>query len=65
MRALFTIALTIVGLGLVGIAGCSDEAGVKQQTTIKGPEGETKVTKETKIESSGENPPAPAPTPNP
>jgi hypothetical protein len=65
MRALFTITLFIVGLGLAGIAGCSDEASVKKETTISSPGGQTKITDEKKIESSGENPPVPAPTPNP
>jgi hypothetical protein len=51
-----------MGLG-VGISGCSEESGTKTVETTKGPEGTTKVTNETKVQTSGENPPAPASKP--
>lgn len=56
------VALTIAGLlGIGGLAGCSgDEAKVKEQTTVSGPGGETTTTRESKVETSGDNPPPPA-----
>jgi hypothetical protein len=47
--------LLLFGLLLAG--GCAEEAAVKQQTKVSGPGGETTVTKETRVESKGENPP--------
>jgi hypothetical protein len=42
-------------------SGCAEESGVKQDTTIKGPEGTTRQHSETTIDKKGENPPlAPA-----
>jgi hypothetical protein len=51
-------ATLAVGLiSLAGLIGCGDEAGVKEQTEVTGPGGTTEVTKETKVETTGENPP--------
>jgi hypothetical protein len=41
-----------------GVLGCTEKTGVQEQTKVTGPEGTTKVTRETKVESSGKNPPA-------
>ena len=62
------ISLTMMGvlaMGLgVGMSGCSDEAGTKTTQTTTGPDGsKTKVTSENKVETSGNNPPAPASKP--
>jgi hypothetical protein len=43
---------------VAGFAGCSETEGVQERTKIKGPEGTTTVTKDTKVETSGSNPPA-------
>ena len=43
------------------LSGCTDESGVKTETTIKTPEGTTRQRSETTIDKKGENPPlAPA-----
>jgi len=42
-----------------GVVGCSEKSEVQEQTKISTPEGTTKVTKDTKIESSGKNAPTP------
>jgi hypothetical protein len=61
------ISLTVMGvlmMGLgIGISGCSDEAGTKTTQTTTSPDGTTKVTNETKVQTSGNNPPAPASKP--
>ncbi len=50
------LALTLI-LG-VGFTGCTkQEATKKAETTVTTPDGETKVTTETKVEASGKNPP--------
>jgi hypothetical protein len=47
------LALPVV----LALVGCTDQAGVKQETTYKTPEGSTTVTKETKVETEGDVPP--------
>jgi len=57
------ISATMAGVLLAGssmaLVGCSDESSEKKTTTIKTPGGTTKVTDETKVQQSGQNPPAP------
>jgi len=43
----------------MALVGCSDESSEKKQTTIKTPGGTTTVTDQTKVQQSGQNPPAP------
>jgi len=63
LTSLMMIGIVAMGLG-VGISGCSDEAGTKTTQTTTGPDGsKTKVTSENKVETSGNNPPAPASKP--
>jgi hypothetical protein len=50
--------LVLAGLS-IGLAGCSEESSIKQQTTTKSPGGTTTESKETKIQQRGQNPPAP------
>lgn len=66
VRGLLAAAL-VAGLGL-GSIGCSEEAGVKKETTITAPGGDqTKVTEEKKVETTGDNAPVAPDTskPNP
>jgi len=55
------ISATMAGVFLAGfsmaLVGCSDESSEKTQTTVKGPGGTSKVTQETKVNTSGQNPP--------
>jgi hypothetical protein len=49
--------IVLCGFG-VGLTGCTEESGVKTDTTIKAPDGSsTKETNQTKIEKKGDNPP--------
>jgi len=50
----------ILGVTSFGLVGCGEESKVTETSTTSTPDGETKVTEETKVETSGENPPAPA-----
>jgi hypothetical protein len=60
MKALLHLSVAcIVGVSAIGCGG--DTASTKTQTTVKTPGGETTTTVEKKIETTGENPPAPAP----
>jgi len=43
---------------VLGFVGCSDKSAVQERTKISTPEGTTTITKESKVESSGSNPPA-------
>jgi hypothetical protein len=65
MRKLISLTMMgVLAMGLgIGITGCSDEAGTKTTTTTTSPGGTSKVTSENKVQTSGENPPAPASKP--
>ncbi|MFO0950696.1 MAG: hypothetical protein U0835_05990 [Isosphaeraceae bacterium] len=64
MRVLKAASLSLTAAILFAASGCSDQAGVEEKTKITGPEGTTTITKETKVESSGDNPPVPVTTPS-
>lgn len=54
--SLFLVPCLFLGSSLM--VGCSsEEAGVKSETTATGPGGTTTTTSETKVETTGENPP--------
>ncbi len=58
MRTLRAFTLSLSAALVLGLAGCSTEqSGVQEKTKITGPEGTRTITKETKVESSGKNPP--------
>lgn len=57
-----TFALGLAFAVALACMGCGDEAKVKRSSTIQTPGGTTTTTQETKVESSGSNPPA-APRP--
>ena len=62
MNAMRTNNLRVLALPLaliLGTIGCSEQSGVKEQTKITTPEGSTTITKDTKIETRGQNPPLP------
>jgi hypothetical protein len=46
----------LMGLG-VGMVGCTDETGSKEEVKVTTPGGTTTRTDETKIKKSGDNPP--------
>ncbi len=54
-RHFHTLALATVFA--FGALGCSEESGVQEKTKINTPEGSTTITRDTKIEKSGSNPP--------
>jgi hypothetical protein len=57
-----TLGALLMGLG-IGISGCSDESSEKATVTTKTPGGTVKQTTETKVETSGDHPPAPTKAP--
>jgi hypothetical protein len=60
MRTLRAFTLSLSAALVLGLAGCSTEqSGVQEKTKITGPEGTRTITRETKVESSGKNPPVP------
>jgi hypothetical protein len=62
MRKLISLTMAgvlAIGLGIT-LSGCSEESsGTKKEETITTPGGKAKVTEQTKVETSGKNPPAP------
>ena len=63
MRRLMTTMLAgamLAGL-TIGMVGCTDETGTKEEVKIKGPNGTTTKTTETTVKKTGDNPP-PAPS---
>ncbi len=61
MRRLASLTLA-AGLCSAGFVGCSDTSTVTRETEVSTPQGETTVTEEKTIETSGDAPP---PAPNP
>ena len=59
MRNFRTLGLSIAATLILGLVGCSDTAGVTEKKEITTPTGTTTITKDTKVESSGSNPPIP------
>src|SRR5271166_3419001 len=57
MRTLRAFTLSLSAVLLLGLAGCTEQSGVQEKTKITGPDGTRTITKETKVESSGKNPP--------
>jgi len=58
MATLRAFTLSLSAALVLGLAGCNTEqAGVQEKTKITGPEGTKTITRETKVESSGKNPP--------
>jgi hypothetical protein len=63
MKLSNTFRVAALGISLLGLgAGCShEEAGVKTEQVTTSPDGSsTTVTAEKTVETTGENPPAPA-----
>ena len=58
MPTLKAVALSLFMAMIFGIIGCNETTGVQEQTKITSPTGTTTVTKDTKVESQGSNPPA-------
>lgn len=58
MKRSLALALALGVATCFGLAGCGEESKVKQTETVSTPEGKTTTTHETKVESSGSNPPA-------
>jgi len=60
MRKLISGMLTgVILAGLsIGITGCTDETGTKEEVKITTPGGTSKETREIKVEKRGENPPS-------
>jgi hypothetical protein len=53
----FLAGIILCGSGVI-MTGCTDESGVKSETTIKAPDGSsTRETKEIKVEKKGDNAP--------
>jgi hypothetical protein len=69
MRKSLAFALAAGMLGLAGISGCGEESGVREETQVTAPGGDTTtITKETTVETEGNNPPLTTPdttTPSP
>ena len=62
MKRLLSLA-TLMALGCV--LGCGETSKVESSTTVKTPGGQTTTTETTKVEKSGENPPAAEKPPTP
>jgi len=58
MKRTLASALIVGAVSGFGLVGCSEETKVKETETVSTPGGKTTETKETKINSSGDNPPA-------
>jgi hypothetical protein len=67
MRKLTTAMLAgaLMGGLTIGMVGCTEEASVTKETTVKSPDGTTKTTEKTSVDKSGQNPPAAPGEPKP
>ncbi len=57
MQALRAFTLSLSAATVLGFVGCTEQSGVQEKTKVTGPEGTRTITRETKVESSGKNPP--------
>jgi hypothetical protein len=57
MRTKQLSSLLYIAPFVLGLAGCSEKSGVEERTKISTPEGTTTIRKDTKVETSGSNPP--------
>ncbi|MFN0017633.1 MAG: hypothetical protein ACKVP0_05190 [Pirellulaceae bacterium] len=57
MKRLF-FGTMILGILLVGFAGCDNTSTVKEQRTVTTPGGTTTVTTEQEVKKTGDNPPS-------
>jgi hypothetical protein len=58
---------TLLSFGLaaalaIGVCGCAEKSEVKEETTVKTPDGTTTTTDTKTIEQKGKNPPGPMDT---
>ena len=58
MKRFLSLAMILGALSGFGLVGCGDESKVKTTEVESSKDGSTKTTKEIKVESKGENPPA-------
>jgi len=58
MKRALAFALILGASSCFGLVGCGEESKVKEQETVSTPGGSTTTTKETKVESKGDTPPA-------
>lgn len=56
MSRMLTLAVAL-GAMTLGFTGCSEKASTTTEKTVSTPDGETKMTTETTVEKSGDNPP--------
>jgi hypothetical protein len=56
MMRFLSLAL-VLGTMTLGFTGCAKESSTTEEKTVSTPEGETTVTEEKKVETTGENPP--------
>lgn len=59
MKRILALTLALGLVAPIGLVGCGEEAGTKVETTTQDAGGTTQTTTETKVETTGENPPAP------
>jgi len=60
MKRVLATALIVSAFSGFGLVGCTEEAKVEHKDTVSTPEGTTTTTTTSKVNTSGENPPAPA-----
>jgi len=58
MKRMLASALILSAVTGFGLVGCGDESGVKTTEKVTTPTGTTTTTSETKVKSTGDNPPA-------
>jgi len=60
MKRVLTAALVLGLFAPIGLVGCGEESKVKEEPPTSTPGGTTTTTSESKVNQTGENPPAPA-----
>jgi len=63
MKRALASALVVSAITGFGLAGCGEESKVTDKSTVSTPDGSTTVTKETKVKTTGDNPPGSPNTP--
>ena len=57
MRKIAMGGLTLTAALIMGSGGCAEKSGVHEETKVSTPEGSEKITRDTKVETTGQKPP--------
>ena len=58
MRSTKSRGLTLAAAWIIGVVGCAEKSGIHEETKVSTPEGTKTITRDTKVETTGQKPPS-------